>query len=224
MRARILVVEDDPRTLASIALYLRHDGFEVATASDGASGLEAIGREMPHLMVLDLMLPQLDGLEICHIVRSTGLPVIMLTARSTEADKLRGLAAGADDYVTKPFSPRELVARVHAVLRRTRGPRTVRVKGVEIDMQLQRVTAEGTLVNLTATEFRIIEVLASVPGRPFSRAELAVRVFGYARDAQFRTLDVHVKNLRRKIETYARDARVVVTAFGIGYRLGRDDD
>lgn len=224
MRARILVVEDDPRTLASITLYLRHDGFEVATASDGASGLAAIGREMPNLMVLDLMLPQLDGLEICRIVRNSGLPVIMLTARATEADKLKGLGAGADDYMTKPFSPRELVARVHAVLRRTCGPRVVRVKGVEIDLQLRRVTAQGAVVNLTATEFRIIEVLASVPGRPFSRSELAERVFGYARDAQFRTLDVHVKNLRRKIEAYAADARVVVTAFGIGYRLGRDDD
>jgi DNA-binding response OmpR family regulator len=224
VKGRILVVEDDPRTLASIALYLTHDGFDVATAADGAAGLAAIGREMPDLMVLDLMLPHLDGLEICHTVRSSGLPVIMLTARSTEEDKLKGLAAGADDYMTKPFSPRELVARVHAVLRRTRGPRVVRIKGVEIDLQLRRVAAEGTVVNLTATEFRILEVLASVPGRPFSRAELAERVFGYARDAQYRTLDVHVKNLRRKIEATAKNARVVVTAFGIGYRLGRDDD
>jgi len=224
MKGRILVVEDDPRTLASIALYLRHDGYDVATAADGASGLAAIGRAMPDLLVLDLMLPRMDGLEICQTVRSSGLPVIMLSARSTEEDKLRGLAAGADDYVTKPFSPRELVARVHAVLRRTRGPSVVRVQGVEIDLRLRRVTAGGTVVNLTATEFRILEVLASVPGRPFHRTELTERAFGYTREAQYRTLDVHVMNLRRKIEAHAKDARVVVTAFGIGYRLGRDDD
>jgi DNA-binding response OmpR family regulator len=225
MKGRILVVEDDPRTSASIALYLRHDGFDVVTAADGASALEEAGRAMPDLVVLDLMLPGVDGLEVCRAVRSSSdVPVIMLTARSTEEDKLRGLGVGADDYVTKPFSPRELVARVHAVLRRTRGPRVAGVRGVEIDLDLRTVRRGDRTVSVTPTEFRILEVLASAPGRPFSRAELADRVFGYERDAQARTLDAHVMNLRRKIERDPRRPAVVVTVFGVGYRLGRDDD
>jgi DNA-binding response OmpR family regulator len=171
------------------------------------------------------MLPGVDGLEVCRAVRSSSdVPVIMLTARSTEEDKLRGLGVGADDYVTKPFSPRELVARVHAVLRRTRGPRVACVRGVEIDLDLRTVRRSERIVSVTPTEFRILEVLASAPGRPFSRTELADRVFGYERDAQARTLDAHVMNLRRKIERDPRRPAVVVTVFGVGYRLGRDDD
>jgi DNA-binding response OmpR family regulator len=225
MKGRILVVEDDARTSASIALYLRHDGFEVVTAADGATALAEAGRRMPDLVVLDLMLPGVDGLEVCRAVRSCGnVPIIMLTARSTEEDKLRGLGAGADDYVTKPFSPRELVARVQAVLRRSQGPRVVRVRGVEIDLHLRVVRVGERTVGLTPTEYRILEVLASAPGRPFSRAELAQQVFGYDRDAQERTLDVHVMNLRRKIEPDRTRATVVVTVFGVGYRLGRDDE
>jgi DNA-binding response OmpR family regulator len=204
---------------------MRHDGFDVVTAADGASALEEAGRAMPDLVVLDLMLPGVDGLEVCRAVRSSSdVPVIMLTARSTEEDKLRGLGVGADDYVTKPFSPRELVARVHAVLRRTRGPRVTDVGGVEIDLDLRTVRRGERTVSVTPTEFRILEVLASAPGRPFSRVELADRVFGYERDAQARTLDAHVMNLRRKIEQDARRPAVVVTVFGVGYRLGRDDD
>jgi DNA-binding response OmpR family regulator len=225
MKGRILIVEDDPRTSASIALYLRHDGFEVTTAGDGPSALAAVGQTIPDLMVLDLMLPGLDGLEVCRAVRTgRNVPVIMLTARSTEEDKIRGLDAGADDYVIKPFSPRELVARVRAVLRRTQGPQVVRVSGVEIDLHLRSISVDGRPVNVTATEFRVLEVLASVPGRAFSRTELAERVFGYNRDAQERTLDAHVMNLRRKIEPAGGRGRVIITVFGLGYRLGRGDD
>jgi DNA-binding response OmpR family regulator len=225
MKGRILVVEDDPRTAASMALYLRHEGFEVMTAPDGDAALAEVGRAVPDLVVLDLMLPGVPGLDVCRAVRDCGnVPIIMVTARATEDDKLRGLGAGADDYITKPFSPRELVARVHAVLRRTRGPRLVRVNGVDIDLDARTIRVRGRSVNVTATEFRLLDVLASAPGRTFSRTELAERVFGYQRDAQERTLDAHVMNLRRKIEPERGKASVVVTVFGVGYRLGRDDD
>jgi DNA-binding response OmpR family regulator len=225
MKGRILVVEDDPRTSASIVLYLRHDGFDVVTADDGPSALAVAGETLPDLMVLDLMLPGLDGFAVCRAVRTCAdVPVIMLTARSTEEDKLRGLEAGADDYVTKPFSPRELVYRVRAVLRRTKGPQVVRVNGVEVDLHRRTIACGRRVVAATATEFRLLEVLASDPGRPFTRTELAGRVFGFERDAQDRTLDAHVMNLRRKIDAVADGARVIVTVFGVGYRLARDDD
>lgn len=222
MRGRILVVEDDPRTSASIALYLRHAGYEVNVASDGAAALHDAAASPPDLLVLDLMLPEVDGLDVCRALRARSpVPIIMLTARSTEADTLRGLESGADDYMTKPFSPRELVARVAAVLRRTRPASTIVKAGdLEIDVGLRQVRRSGETVAVTATEFRVLEALASVPGRAFTRAELAERAFGHDYEGLERTIDVHVMNLRRKIERErARRPALIVTVFGIGYRL-----
>jgi DNA-binding response OmpR family regulator len=223
MKARILIVEDDPRTSASVALYLRHAGYEAVEVHDGLAALDAAAAMRPDLVVLDLMLPGADGLEVCRTLRaSTRLPIIMLTARAMEEDKLRGLESGADDYVTKPFSPRELVARVNAVLRRARpGGQVVRIDDVEIDCELRQVRRGGEPVAVTAAEFRLLEVLASTPGRAFTRAELAERAFGPDHDALDRTIDVHVMNLRRKLDpNRTRPQSIVATVFGTGYRLG----
>ena len=225
MKTRILVVEDDPRTSASVALYLRHAGYDVTEARDGLSALDTAASHPPDLVVLDLMLPGLDGFEVCRTLRRSGAtPVNMLTARAMEEDKLRGLESGADDYVTKPFSPRELVARVAAVLRRTRPPATlVRYGDVEVDLGLRQVRSAGSAVSLTATEFRLIEALASAPGRAFTRAELADRAFGPDHEALERTVDVHVMNVRRKLDSSrSSGAATIQTVFGIGYRFAAD--
>jgi DNA-binding response OmpR family regulator len=224
-KSRILVVEDDPRTSAAVALYLRHGGYDVATAASGLAALDEAARTPPDLVVLDLMLPEVDGLEVCRTLRSRGdVPIIMLTARSTEDDKLRGLESGADDYVTKPFSPRELVARVGAVLRRARPSMdaVVRIGEIEIDRDLRQVRRLGAPVAVTAGEFRILDVLLSAPGRAFTRSELAERAFGHDYDALDRTIDAHIMNLRRKIEPDRSRPTVIVTVFGTGYRIGID--
>jgi DNA-binding response OmpR family regulator len=227
VKARVLVVEDDSRTAASVVLYLRHAGYDVAQAADGHAGIATAAYFRPDLVVLDLMLPGVDGLEVCRTLRKTsGVPIIMLTARATEDDKLRGLELGADDYLTKPFSPRELVARVAAVLRRTKpAARVVRCGDVDVDIGLRQVRRRGEPVAITATEFRLLEALASAPGRAFTRAELAERAFGHDHEALDRTIDVHVMNLRRKIEPAGRGhPSVIVTVFGTGYRLVTDAD
>jgi DNA-binding response OmpR family regulator len=227
VKSRVLVVEDDQRTAASVVLYLRHAGYDTAQVADGHGAIAAAAEFRPDLVVLDLMLPGVDGLEVCRTIRcAANVPVIMLTARATEEDKLRGLELGADDYVTKPFSPRELVARVAAVLRRTKpAENVVRCGDVDVDLGLRQVRRGGEPVAVTATEFRLLEALASAPGRAFTRAELAARAFGHDHDALDRTIDVHVMNLRRKIEP-AQTGRpsVIVTVFGTGYRLGADAD
>jgi DNA-binding response OmpR family regulator len=220
-RPRILIVEDDPRTSASVALYLRHAGYEVDTAATGTAALERATTVAPDLVVLDLMLPEISGLDVCRALRAQGtVPIVMLTARSTEEDKLRGLESGADDYVTKPFSPRELVARIAAVLRRARpAPSIVRIGEVEIDREGRSVRRRGVPVPVTAGEFRILEVLLSAPGRAFTRAELAERAFGHDHDALERTIDAHIMNLRRKIDPDRSKPGVIATVFGTGYRL-----
>ncbi len=226
-RPRILVVEDDARTSASVELYLKHAGYEVEAVANGAEALARAASTPPSLVVLDLMLPGVDGLEVCRTLRRTSrVPIIMLTARSTETDKLRGLDSGADDYVTKPFSPRELVARIGAVLRRAQPPRTnLRAGDVEIDLDRREVRRQGQPVPVTATEFRLLEVLASTPGRAFTRSELAERAFGHEHDALERTIDVHIMNLRRKLEPgRTRRPGVILTVFGTGYRLRGDAD
>jgi DNA-binding response OmpR family regulator len=225
-RPRVLIVEDDTRTASSLVLYLQHGGYDVSVAASGTAALDEVERVRPDLLVLDVMLPGLDGLEVCRALRDRSrVPIIMLTARSTEEDTLRGLRAGADDYVTKPFSPRELVARVDAVLRRARPPqRTVRIGEVEIDLDLRAVRRRGRRVALTATELKLLEALASTPGRAFTRDELSVHAFGFDRDALDRTIDAHIMNLRRKIEPNRTTPSIVVTVFGTGYRLGVPDD
>jgi two-component system alkaline phosphatase synthesis response regulator PhoP len=217
----ILVVEDDEKTAASLALYLEHDGFRVVHASDGRRALELAARERPDLVLLDLLLPQIGGMEVCRqLRRAMTVPIIILTARSSENDKLEGLDNGADDYVTKPFSPRELVARVRAVLRRTAatdaGEERLRHDDLTLEPATRRVTSADEEVALTPTEFRLLEVMVRAPGRVFTREALVEQVFGGDFDGFDRTVDVHVKNLRRKID---RSRPHIETVFGVGYRL-----
>jgi DNA-binding response OmpR family regulator len=227
----ILVVEDDRKTSAAVKLYLESAGFEVAVAFDGRQGLEAARSLRPDLIVLDVMLPQVDGLEVCRALQAESeVPVILLTARTTEADKLRGLDLGADDYVTKPFSPRELVARVRAVLRRAapreggaeEGPAELRFRDLVVDLARREVEVRGRRAILTRHELQLLIALARAPGRAFTRAELVERAFGWDYEGMERTVDVHVKNLRRKlgarIEGEERSSWIE-TVFGVGYRF-----
>ena len=226
MASDILVIEDDPGIARIIRLYLERDGHTVSTASDGEGGLSAARADNPDLIVLDLMLPRLDGMSVCRALREeSDVPIIMATARVDEADRLAGLDLGADDYIVKPFSPRELAARVRAVLRRTSRqthaePDRVEYQGMTIDFNTQTVVRDGEPASLTPTEFRLLSMLVSQPGRPFSRDQIIDWVFGYDFDGFDRTVDVHVANLRRKIEPDVRRPRYVQTVHGIGYRFG----
>ncbi len=216
---RILVVEDDQRTAESIKLYLEHDGFEARLVADGISALELCRTAAPDLVILDRMLPLLDGTEICRRLRASGnIPIIMLTARTTEADKLEGLHLGADDYVTKPFSPRELVARVHAVLRRAAPAPALRFGAIAIDFERGTLHRSGEPVALTTTEFKLLETLCRAPGRIFSRSDLLERIFGWDYEGTERTVDVHIANLRRKIEDNPAQPALIATVFGAGYK------
>ena len=226
----ILIVEDEAKTAGTIALYLEHDGFRTLRAADGAAALAAVEREGPDLIVLDLHLPRLDGLEVCRRLRAAGrtLPVLMLTARASEDDVLAGLEIGADDYVTKPFSPRTLVARVRALLRRagdataagaTATPAKPLVHGrLVLDPASHRVTRDGRDCALTPREFRLLAAFMDSPGRAFTRDELVARAFGDDYEGFDRTVDVHVGHLRRKIEDDPSVPRRIVTVFGVGYR------
>jgi DNA-binding response OmpR family regulator len=221
MKSRILVVDDNARTQEAIALYLRHAGYDVVVASTGPDALAAAAARHPDLIVLDLMLPGLSGLDVCRTLRDRAdVPIIMVTARATEDDKLAGLRSGADDYVTKPFSPRELVARVATVLRRARRtPNVVKAGTIEIDLTARQVRRDGVEVPTTPAEFRLLEVLASHPGRAWPRAELAERAFGHDYEALDRTIDAHVMNLRRKLERDRANPSLIQTVFGVGYRF-----
>ena len=228
-RARILVVDDDAKTVAALRLYLEHAGYAVESASDGRAALErAQADPAPDLVVLDRMLPQLDGLAVCRLLRAhSAIPVILLTARTTEADRLEGLDLGADDYVCKPFSPRELVARVRAVLRRTQveEAETLSVGALEVDLARREVALGGRRVELTPREFAILLVLARTPGRVFPRHVLRERAFGPDSEALDRTVDAHIVKLRRKLAAAGGRATApqVETVFGVGYRLAVPD-
>jgi two-component system alkaline phosphatase synthesis response regulator PhoP len=220
----ILVVDDEPKIVKQARDYLEKSGFRVFAASDGKTALAVARHERPDLVVLDLNLPEMDGLDVCRALRrESDVPIIMLTARVEEADRLIGLELGADDYVTKPFSPRELVARVRAVLRRVQGgvhqPGLIRAGDLEIDLIGHRVTRAGEPIRLTRTEFNLLAVLAQHPGQTFSRAQLLDRLHGVAYDGYDRSVDAHVKNLRRKLETDPSEPRYVLTVYGIGYRF-----
>lgn len=225
--AKILVVDDDKKTVDLIKLYLEKDGYQVLTAYDGLQALELARQKRPDLIVLDLMLPQVDGLDICRTLRVRGeskVPIIMLTARTTEEDKLLGLDLGADDYVTKPFSPRELLARVRAVLRRVaeaedKGPSQLRYDDLVVDLVRHEVRLGQAPVHLTPREFKLLETLAREPGRAFTRLELLDAVFGFDYEGLERTVDVHVMNLRKKIEPEPDQPRYVITVPGVGYRF-----
>ena len=224
----ILVVDDEPQIVEIVGDYLKQAGYRVLTARDGQTALTIARHERPDLILLDLMMPGgLDGLDVCrrlrqdHVLRD--VPIIMLTARVDETDRLIGLELGADDYITKPFSPREVVARVRAVLRRARGhgesTGILRVGDLAIDLTNRNVTSGGQTVPLTPTEFDLLAVMARNPGRPFSREQLLDLVYDVAYGGYDRAIDSHIKNLRRKIEPNPRDPRYVLTVYGVGYKM-----
>ena len=225
----ILVVDDEPHIVEVVRDYLKQAGYRVLTARDGQTALTLARHERPDLIVLDLMLPGgMDGLDVCRSLRQdqalADVPIIMLTARVEEMDRIIGLELGADDYVTKPFSPREVVARVRAVLRRVRGGAqpsgVVRVGELAVDLTKRSVTIGGESVSLTPTEFDLLAVLARNPGRPFTRAQLMDLVYDVAYAGYDRAIDSHIKNLRRKIEPDPREPRYILTVYGVGYKLG----
>lgn len=227
MNRTILVVDDEPRIVQIARDYLERAGFEVLSAGDGELALALARSERPNLIVLDLMLPGMDGLDVTRALRRDPLlpeiPIIMLTARVEESDKLVGLELGADDYLTKPFSPRELVARVRAVLRRTEGSQTptslLRFGELSIDLDRRSVTIGKDVVELTATEFELLHVLVRAPGRPFTRAQLLERVYDLSYAGYDRTVDAHIKNLRRKIEPSPGEPHYILTIYGVGYKF-----
>ncbi len=225
MNRSILVVDDDRKMVDLIRLYLEKDEYHVLVAYDGKQALEIARRFHPALIILDLMLPKVDGLDVCRILRAESrVPIIMLTARTTEEDKLTGLDLGADDYIVKPFSPRELMARMRAVLRRAldesqAGPSLLASGGLEVDFLRREVTLEGKPVHLTPKEFRLLELLIRQPGRVFSRLDLLEGAFGYEFAGLERTVDVHIMNLRKKIESDPEIPRYVQTVYGVGYRF-----
>ena len=223
----ILVVDDEPKIATLARDYLEHAGFAVLTAGDGPSALTTIRQRRPDLVVLDLGLPGLDGLDVTReLRRDSTIPIVMLTARDDELDKLLGLELGADDYLTKPFSPRELVARVRAVLRRADRPpeaaETIRAGDVILDLPRMRAEVSGTVADLTPTEFQLLATMAARPGRIFTRAQLLDALHGIAFETYERAIDSHVKNLRRKIEPDPRSPRYILTVYGVGYRFADD--
>ncbi len=220
----VLVVDDEARIVDLARDYLEHAGFAVLTAADGRAGLSLARTRSPDLLVLDLGMPELDGLDVIRAIRrDSNLPIVVLSARDDELDKLLGLELGADDYVTKPFSPRELVARVKAVLRRMEpadvSSEMIRAGEVSLDLPRMRVEVEGRLVELTPTEFELLATLARRPGRIFTRSQLLDAVRGVTIESYERTIDSHIKNLRRKIEPDPRSPRFILTVYGVGYRF-----
>lgn len=226
MSKKILVADDDGKVVDVMKLYLERDGYQVLTAGDGRSTLLTVREKHPDLVLLDLMMPELDGLDVCRLLRTEStVPIIMLTARTTENDRVLGFDLGADDYVTKPASPREVVARVRAVLRRVaekeaeRGPRQLCLGSLLVDFRRHEAKIAEERVPLTPTEFKLLKVLATEPGRAFSRTELVDQVLGAGYEGFERTIDAHVKNLRRKIEPDPSHPQFLLAVFGVGYRL-----
>lgn len=219
MPKKILIVDDEVQIVEICRDYLKAAGYDTVTASNGVQGLSLARREKPDLIVLDLMMPEMDGLDLCHEIRSeSNVPIIMLTARVGEADKLVGLEIGADDYITKPFSPRELVARVKVVLRRASGDpaaEVIRVGQVSLDRTHYEIQIGDRVVSLTSTEFEIMATLMSQPGRIFSRNQLLNATHGMAFESLERAVDSHIRNLRRKLEP----AELIVTVHGVGYKF-----
>jgi len=220
----ILVVEDEPKIARQARDYLVKSGYRVLVAGDGKLALDIARSERPDLVVLDLNLPGVDGLDVCRILRRTSdVPIIMLTARVELADRLIGLELGADDYITKPFSPRELVARVRVLLRRVHGnvadSGATRIGNLEIDVDGHRLTRAGQPIDLTRTEFNLLALLVRHPGQVFTRAQLLDRLHGVRYDGVDRSIDAHVKNLRRKIEVDPANPIYLLTVYGVGYRF-----
>lgn len=220
---KVLVVDDDTKTVELVKLYLNRDGYRVITAGDGNDALRLARENHPDLIVLDLMLPGMNGLEVCRILREeSDVPIIMLTALTTDEDRLRGLELGADDYVTKPFSPRELAARVRAVLRRLpgeRGPEKIEHGALIVDFLKHEAFLDGKSLNLTPIEFKLLGALVKEPGRVFSRAQIIDKALGHDFNGFDRTIDVHILKLRRKLEPDPHHPRFLKTVYGAGYKL-----
>ncbi|MBI2883083.1 MAG: response regulator transcription factor [Chloroflexi bacterium] len=221
---KILVVDDEKKIVELVRLYLQRGGFTVITAGDGVAAMDLFRREKPDLVVLDLNLPELDGLDVCRALRkASNVPIIMLTARDEEADRLIGLELGADDYVVKPFSPRELVARVKAVLRRMgtapEGDGVITLGDLSIDGARFEARRGDQLLDLTPTELKLLQVMAREPGRVFTRLQLLDKVQGDAFEGYERTIDAHIKNLRQKVEPNPQRPEYVLTVFGVGYKF-----
>ncbi len=224
---KILVVDDEPRIIELLDSYLAKEGYAVVTAADGEAALAAADREQPDLILLDLMLPKKNGYEVCREIRAkSNTPIIMLTARDEEPDKIVGLELGADDYITKPFSPREVVARVRAVLRRAEAEVSenpvIRAGGLEIDSLRHEVKRGSEVIELTPTEFKLLETLADSPRRVFTRLQLVEEIQGYSFEGYERTIDAHIKNLRQKIEEDPKNPRLIGTVYGVGYRFEQE--
>jgi len=225
----VMVVDDEPKIVQLARDYLEHAGFAVVVAHDGKAALATARAQKPDLVVLDLGLPVLDGLDVARTLRGeSNVPIVMLTGRSEESDKLVGLELGADDYVTKPFSPKELVARVRAVLRRTERPRSeseiIRVGDVTLDIPRMRTTVADRVVDLTPTEFQLVATMAREPGRVFTRSQLLDAVHGVAFESYERAIDAHVKNIRHKLEADPASPRYLLTVYGVGYRFAELDE
>lgn len=224
MNEIILVVDDEPKIVKLARDYLERANFQVISAADGNMALTITRHNRPDLIVLDLNLPGLDGLDVCRALRrESNVPIIMLTARIEETDRLIGLELGADDYITKPFSPRELVARVRAVLRRAKGegyePGLIKISNLEIDLNGHRVSRDDKAIQLSRTEFNLLATLAQNPGQTFSRSQLLDRLHGVAYEGFDRSVDAHIKNLRRKLEIDPATPQYILTVYGIGYKF-----
>ncbi len=220
---KVLVVDDDVKTVELVRIYLVRDGYRVLTAYDGVEALRMARENHPDLIVLDLMLPRIDGLEVCRVLRAESeVPIIMLTALTTDDDRLTGLNLGADDYVSKPFSPRELAARVRAVLRRLpgeRGPEKIEHGELTVNFLKHEAYLKGRPLNLTPVEFKLLGVLIKEPGRVFSRAQIIEKAMGHDFDGFDRTIDVHILKLRRKLEPNPSKPKYIKTVYGAGYKL-----
>ena len=225
MNEKILLVEDEKTLAKALKFSLEKEGFMVEVAYDGEEALQALAHEAPDLLILDLMLPKVDGYEVCRrLRRSSDLPIIMLTARNEDIDKILGLELGADDYMTKPFNTRELLARIKAILRRTgqaelAGRKTIRMGELQVDLIRHRVTVEEREIPLTAREYALLSFLASNPGRVYSREQLLEEVWGYDFCGDARTVDVHIRHLREKMENQPAEPHYILTVWGTGYKF-----
>ncbi len=223
---KVLIVDDDAKIVELVKLYLNRDGYGVITAYDGTTALKLARESHPDLIVLDIMLPGIDGLEICHILRQeSAVPIVLLTARTTEQDRILGLDMGADDYIIKPFSPKELAARVRAVFRRTAadaqdmGPQELKFGKLSVNFLKHEAYLADKSINLTPVEFKLLAVMIREPNRVFSRGQLIEKVLGYDFDGFDRTIDVHILNLRRKLEPDAGRPTFIKTVYGSGYKF-----
>ncbi len=225
----VLIVDDDVKLVKLLQTYFAKEGYITYTANDGLDALQVVRERHPDIMVLDLMLPGLDGLDVCRKIRKDNdIPIIMLTARDEESDRLVGLEIGADDYVTKPFSPKELVARAKAILRRA-NKEVVRSESIKaglliIDLERHLITNNGQIVDVTPTEFKIVELLAGNVGKVYSRLQIVEQIQGYSFEGYERTIDAHIKNLRRKIEINSKEPQYIQTVYGIGYKFAGEAD